>query len=153
MSPTLGSKSAVRTLRSTNPLLSTSGTPRVTIPPQSQLPRTLTVFSSKLQPAVAIIVLNRHEGNRCDDSRSVANPGLAPTGVQASGNRGVVMSQFQVYKDFVGRERDRYLDSVEIQSERDSLYVYLEQIAESAVLGEYSARRRLSEVEADTEVS
>ena len=53
MSPTPGSKSAVSTLRSTTPLMSTASTPRVTMPPQSQPPRTLTVFSSKRQPAVA----------------------------------------------------------------------------------------------------
>ena len=40
MSPTPGSKSAVSTLRTTTPLMSTASTPRVTMPPQSQLPRT-----------------------------------------------------------------------------------------------------------------
>ena len=37
MSPTPGSKSAVSTLRSSTRLMSTASTPRVTIPPQSQL--------------------------------------------------------------------------------------------------------------------
>ena len=49
-------------------------------------------------------------------------------------------------------KRDRDLHSVEIESERNSLHVYLKQKAESVVLGEYTAQKRLSEVEADMEV-
>ena len=49
-------------------------------------------------------------------------------------------------------KRDRDLDSVQTLSERHNLHVYLEQKAESAVLGENAAQKRLSEVEADVEV-
>ena len=41
---------------------------------------------------------------------------------------------------------------MKIRTERHSLYVYLEQKAEFAVQGEYSAQRRLSESEADMDV-
>ena len=41
-----------------------------------------------------------------------------------------------------GGKRDRDLDSVKIQSDRHSLYVYLEQKAELAAQGIYSAQRR-----------
>ena len=96
MSPTPRSKSAVRTLRSTTPPMSTASAPRVTIPPQSQLPRILTVFSSQRQPAAASIVLNKHRETVAMTHEMWENPGLAPTCVQASGNRCVVMTQFQV---------------------------------------------------------
>ena len=46
-------------------------------------------------------------------------------------------------------KRDRDLDSVQIQSEMQNLYVYLEQKAELAVRGECAAQRRLSEADAD----
>ena len=49
-------------------------------------------------------------------------------------------------------KRDRDLESVQTQSERRNLHVYLEQKDEMAVQGECAARRRLSEAEAGMDI-
>ena len=80
-------------------------------------------------------------------------PGLAPTCVQASRNRCVVMMSTSSVDRLLSRgNRDRDLDSVKIQCERQSLYVYLEQKAKLVVQGECSAQKRLSEAQPDMEV-
>ena len=52
MSPRFASTSAVSTRRSSTPRGETNSTSRMTLPPQSQPPRTPTVFIGKRQPAV-----------------------------------------------------------------------------------------------------
>ena len=69
-------------------------------------------------------------GNRCDDSRSVANTWLsadmcASIGKPVRGNESISTVERMLSRG----KRDRGLDSVKIQSERQSLYVYLEQKA------------------------
>ena len=97
--------------------------------------------------------VDQASGNRCDDSRSVANPWLsadmcASIGKPLRGNESALIVERMLSR----RKRDRDLDSANIQSDRHSLYVYLEQKGELAVQGQYSAQRQLSEAEADTDV-
>ena len=91
-------------------------------------------------------------GNRCDDPRSVATPCL---NADVWKHRETVACNepiSSVERMLSRGKRDRDLDSVKIQSDRHSLYVYLEQKADLAVQGEYSAQRRLSEAEADMDM-
>ena len=50
-------------------------------------------------------------------------------------------------------KRDQDLESVQTLSERQNLHVYTEQKAEMAVGGECAAQRRLSEADAETDIS
>ena len=92
-------------------------------------------------------------GSCCDDSRGAAIPWVsadvrASIGKPLRGNESISSAERVVSTG----KRDRDLDSVKIQSDRHSLYVYLEQKAEIAVQGDYSAQRRLAEAEADMDV-
>ena len=64
------------------------------------------------------------------------------------------MSQFQVLNGSLLRgKRDRDQETVQTLSERRHLHIYLEQNAELAVHGECAAQTRLSEAEAETDIS